>query len=83
MARSHGVSAQQIYKWRHEAASVQAGRGGAFQRIDLSKAASASDQALPNAHDFIRVELVRSDQSIRLHWPMAHASALIAWLDQP
>lgn len=83
VARAHGLSAQQIYKWRHEAASVPAGRAGAFKRIELSTAVCAADQAVPNAHAFIRIELARSDQSIRLHWPVAHASALIAWLDQP
>ena len=79
VARAHGVSAQRVYQWRHDAACAQADGSDGFKRIELSAVAPAS----PNAHDFIRVELARSDQSIRLHWPMAHASALIAWLDQP
>ncbi|HRK57633.1 MAG TPA: transposase [Burkholderiaceae bacterium] len=79
VARAHGLSAKRIYQWRHDATVAQADRGAGFKRIELSAVAPAS----PNAKDSIRIELARGDQTICLHWPVAHASALLAWLDQP
>ena len=78
VARAHGLSAQRIYQWRHDAGAAQGSGSQAFRRIELSTAAPLS----PSAKDFIRIELSGSGGCIELHWPVAHASGLTAWLDQ-
>ena len=74
VARTHGVRASQIYKWRQDA---QASAAGGFVALALGPEPTvASSPALSH----IEVELQRAGVVLKVRWPVGAAADCALWL---
>ena len=77
VARTHGVRASQVYKWRQDA---QASAAGGFVALPLAALGPEPTAASSPALSHIEVELQRGEVALKVRWPVGAAPDCAAWL---